>query len=663
MANYWMIGIGINQYRFLPPLSYAQRDVELLYQILIQSGFSPRHCRLLTDHITVTSSDPSFPTAQNIQTQLAYYQKTVKPGDVLLCFFSGYGLQIQGKDYLLPIEGDPRQAATTGISIELLIKTLKAIPTQNLILLLDANRSQLGLDLGGFGEQTTQLAKEAGIATLLSCQPNQFSHEPLTLRQGIFTAALATLLQANGCMTLEQLVSVLSEQLPRMSEEFWRPRQDLLAILPSHLRYQLVMPEPSKGRSAATRGTWWSEPGLPLEPASPPARAIGASLSKQFTFLSETGSSVVQKATDWLATVTKPRNQPTAMVTDSGSIAAIAPLEQTELDSSEGDMIALTDEYFWRRLLVQGGLIASILLFGVILRNSSALIHSANRNSDHSSTATAVSQSPVASSPQTSSQPPDTSSGPTDELIIAIDPALQMQSAQTAFQARQYEDANRQLSQIPAAQRSPEHNQLLEQINRELLNKAKTMLIRTREPRSENQVSDLVEAIKVGRLIKSDQPLYEEAQQNIERWSRVIMDMAQGRAARSNDSSVLDAANNYNMAISSARLVPTDQVKVHAQAEQAVALWSQKILDLANARATNGELDLAIQIGELIPPNTEVYVSAQEAIASWRNQPAPVVEKEPAQPYSIEPESTESESQSAESQSAESQPVEGESEY
>lgn len=619
MANYWAFSVGINQYRFLPPLSYAQRDAELLHETLIQAGISSHYCRLLSDQITVTSSDPRFPTAQNIQAQLAYLQQNLKPADVLLCFFSGYGLRVQGKDYLLPIEADPQQVHVTGIAIEALMQTLKALPTRNVVLMLDANRSQLGLERGGFGEHTAQLARECDIATLLACQPNQFSHEPLALRQGIFAATLVTALREQGCMTLEQLVATLGDRLPQLSEELWRPRQDLLAIVPSHLRYQLILPEQAKGRRTSDR-TWamqFSEPAGLQSYALTNREGI---LSNQLMFLSQMGSGLAETMTSWVARLSQSRSP--ALVADA-SLTAIAeePLEPN------ADPTLLTDEYFWRRLLVQSGLIAGILLFGVILRNSSTLIGSSNRAT-----------LPVAPVPQTlspaASAPAEVSPIPTGDPVVAVDPTLLMQSAQVAFEAQQYEDANRQLAQIPAALRSPEHNQLLEQTNRELLNQAKTMLIRTREPRTENQVSDLVEAIKVARLIKLEQPLYQEAQQNIDRWSRLIMDMAQGRAERSNDASIMDAANNYSMAISAARLVPTDQ-KAYQQAQEAIALWSQKILDLANARAANGELDLAIQIGELVPPNTTVYASAQEAIASWRNQPAPVIEEESA---AIEPE-------------------------
>ncbi|NJO79134.1 MAG: hypothetical protein HC827_11840 [Cyanobacteria bacterium RM1_2_2] len=105
MANYWAIEIGIHQYRFLPTLSYAQRDAELLHEFLIQAGgFAARRCALLSDAITVTASSARFPTAENIYAQITQCCQQVKPDDFLLCFFSGYGLKFEGKDYLLPMK-------------------------------------------------------------------------------------------------------------------------------------------------------------------------------------------------------------------------------------------------------------------------------------------------------------------------------------------------------------------------------------------------------------------------------------------------------------------------------------------------------------------------------------------------------------------------------
>jgi len=640
MANYWAIEIGISQYRFLPPLSYAQRDAELLHQTLLQSGFVAQCCSLLADQITQTSLDTGFPSGRNIQAALTRIQQVIQPEDLLICFFSGYGLQHQGKDYLLPIEADPRNLAETGLAVEELLNQLKACPSENILLLLDANRSQLGLHQAevhqarlGFGAETTRLAEALGIAVLLSCQPDQLSHEPLTLRQGIFTAALTTAL--GDCITLEQLVSRLSQQLPQLSEEFWRPRQDLQAVVPAHLRYQLLLPEAGAVRPTlkVLSGGVQPERATTQHLASP----AGGSSSDRASRLPRPGfrqvvSSLLAQAFPAGAESDGKRN----------AIASSSMTDTATLTLADGlETVGLSDHFFWRRLLAQGGLIAGILLFGVVLRNSSSLINSTESSDSGSSLSTATisnAQPQSAISPKAAPSPakpaPAVNPGPTGQSgtaipepsaapVIAIDPALLMQAAQSALNAQQYDEANRQLVQIPASQRSVEQQQLLEQVNRELLNQAKTMLIRIRNPMPENQVSDLVEAIKVARLIKADQPLYSESQQNIDRWSRLIMDMAQGRAERANGSSAADAADNYTKAILAARLVPTDQ-PVYEQAQQAISLWSQKILDLANTRASNGELDLAIQIGELVPPNTPDYAAAQEAIANWRNQPSPV---------------------------------------
>ena len=644
MANYWAIEIGISQYRFLPPLSYAQRDAELLHQALLQSGFVAQRCSLLADQITQTTMDTGFPSGRNIQAALTRIQQVIQPEDLLICFFSGYGLQHQGKDYLLPIEADPRNLAETGLAVDDLLNQLKACPSENILLLLDANRSQLGLHQAqaglhqakpGFGAETMRLAEAVGIAVLLSCQPDQFSHEPLTLRQGIFTAALVTAL--SDCMTLEQLVSRLSEQLPQLSEEFWRPRQDLQAVVPAHLRYCLLLPESEAARPALKV----------LSGGAQPERATAQHLAQleSTARVSSSGRASRLPRSGFRQVVSSLFAQAFPAAESDGRRSTLASSSMTDaatLTFADGlETAGLSDHFFWRRLLAQGGLIAGILLFGVVLRNSSSLINSAESSDSGLPLSTAAlsnaqsqsaispkaATSPAKSTPAVSPSPTDQSGAAISELsaapVIAIDPALLMQAAQSALDAQQYDEANRQLVQIPVGQRSVEQQQLLEQVNRELLNQAKTMLIRIRNPMPENQVSDLVEAIKVARLIKADQPLYSESQQNIDRWSRLIMDMAQGRAERANGSSAADAADNYTKAISAARLVPTDQ-PVYEQAQQAISLWSQKILDLANTRASNGELDLAIQIGELVPPNTPDYAAAQEAIANWRNQPSPV---------------------------------------
>jgi hypothetical protein len=164
------------------------------------------------------------------------------------------------------------------------------------------------------------------------------------------------------------------------------------------------------------------------------------------------------------------------------------------------------------------------------------------------------------------------------------------------------------------------------------------MINRLRETSPQNQASDFVEGIKKVRQIKVGQPFYQEAQQDIDRWSRVILDMAQGRAGRNNgELSVRAQAENFNGAIASARLIPGDRPELYNQAQQAVGKWSQAILDVALASAAEGNLDDAIAAAEMVPPNTPIYPNAQEAIAGWRNQTLPNLAPEANDSEAIEP--------------------------
>ncbi|MCU0569832.1 MAG: caspase family protein [Oculatellaceae cyanobacterium Prado106] len=244
MANYWAIAIGINQYQSFQPLIYAQRDAQQFWDFMSQEGgFGDDHCLLMTDG-TSAPDHITYPNRGNIQSRvLQVCQQILKPGDLLWVFFSGYGVRHEGKDYLMPVEGDPAKVAATGVAMESLYRILNTAPTDNVILTLDMNRSQSVLAGEGVGEQIVALAKQYGIATLLSCRPNQFSHETLALRQGLFTTALIEAMRYQGCVTLEQLVQYLGDRLPELSEHHWRPPQEPDAFIPPEKEYLLIVPE------------------------------------------------------------------------------------------------------------------------------------------------------------------------------------------------------------------------------------------------------------------------------------------------------------------------------------------------------------------------------------------------------------------------------------
>ena len=588
MANYWAIAIGINQYQSFQPLIYAQRDAQMFRDFLVtDGGFEADHCLLMTDGASAPDH-MAYPSRGNIQARIVQIcQQILRPGDLLWCFFSGYGVRFQGKDYLMTVDSDPLQVEATGIPMESIYRLLNAAPTDNIIMVLDINRSQSATTGEGVGAETAALAKQYGIATLLSCLPEQFSHETLALRQGLFTSALVEAIRYQGCVTLEQLVQYLSDRLPQLSEHHWRPRQEPLTIIPPEKEYLLIVPE----QAAVTLGT--------AAPLLVP-NFVNLSESAQLPVLPRGNTALLERSPN-----SPPHADPDAFETAEGRSSV--PLPATPITDPE----VSTNDPFIQKLLSWGGIIASVLLVGVLLRNCGALIQPL------------ALPAPIAPKKTQNVLPPgflDTTNSPD----IKVDAGSPLAAIVTAIDAQQFESAKQQIELIPAAQRKGSYNQALEQIHRGLLSEARSMINRVRETSQQNQASDFVEGIKKVRQIKPGQPFYQEAQQDIDRWSRVILDMAQGRAGRNNgELSVRAKAENLNGAIASARLIPADRSELYDQAQQAIGKWSQAILDVALASAAEGNLDEAIAAAEMVPPNTPVYPDAQEAIAGWRNQTLP----------------------------------------
>jgi len=178
----------------------------------------------------------------------------------------------------------------------------------------------------------------------------------------------------------------------------------------------------------------------------------------------------------------------------------------------------------------------------------------------------------------------------------------------------------------------------------------------------QTQASDLSLAIATAKKIKPGEPLYEQAQENIKIWTRMILDLAEGRAKQRQyanaiaaaklipkdealypqaqttisqwrseakqflaNQTLIDAANalikqgqasTYNRAIEVAKRVPQGQPGFDL-AQISINQWSEKILDLAKNRADQENFSAAIATATLVPEGTAVYEDAQEAIQKW----------------------------------------------
>lgn len=182
-----------------------------------------------------------------------------------------------------------------------------------------------------------------------------------------------------------------------------------------------------------------------------------------------------------------------------------------------------------------------------------------------------------------------------------------------------------------------------------------------------NQASPFNRAIREARAIKPDSPFYNEAQADINRWSEVILDIAQGRANQQDFAGAIAAAqlipqnepsaefiaqeatdavlhwqlqaqrqnlyqnylagakkiidpnqaSSYNHAIRILRQI-SPGVEEYEEAQNLIMKWSKQIHLIANDRAARGEYEQAIEAAALVPEDYPYYQQAKNSMLRWQ---------------------------------------------
>ncbi|MEQ9371108.1 MAG: caspase family protein [Coleofasciculus chthonoplastes F3-SA18-01] len=649
MANYACVAIGINRYQFLPPLNYGQADAQALWQFLVQQGNGASEDYLvLTDHSPLIDRQSTYPNQDNIWRWLDATRqpsptngKTSPSKSWRWFFFSGYGVCWQQADYLMPIDGNPQDIPRTGIPMRSLLSSLQPQGDENLLVLLDINRSP-GLQAGEpVGAETLELARQMGITLIMSSQLGQFSHEATALRNGLFSAALLEALRYYQTdLTLTNLEQYLRDRLPELSQHHWRPIQTPLIIIPSEAtRQQIILPIPLSASVEAKTAT-------PIASTVTSGDQTNGK-SAYWDAFTDNGHGTTPSVSKYPVAI--PDKQPTHSLipTDvddhADSVTALIP---TPSFASEDDS---PKDQTWKQWLMQGGgLILVLVLMLITLKilnrqtgTSPQIIQPVTETQPTADEETegSVTQSPVADQ---TSPAPEASRSP-------LPPSPGENRGITAASAGKPQEQ-------PLDSPSPSDPESME-ANQRILAQAKGRI----QP---NQASLFSQAIAQAQKIEPGEPLYEEAQQDIQRWSQVILDLAEGRAKQGNFASAIAAAklvpstnpsiynraqsaiktwqtqakqqqqnqgiiqaakqqlrrnqaSSYNQAINTLRKIPVGQPG-YAQAQQLINQWSRQIYLIANSRAWRGQLSLAIKTAALVPPDTPSYPAAQQAIARWQ---------------------------------------------
>ncbi|RAM53264.1 MAG: peptidase C14 [Hapalosiphonaceae cyanobacterium JJU2] len=608
MANNWAIAIGVNQYQFFQPLECAQADAESLKDFLvIEAGFLQQQCLLMTDTSPPLGDRSTYPTKENILLLLEDLAAACwQPQDRLWFFFSGYGINHHGQDYLMPIEGNSAQIEETGIELRTLMQSLQNAGLDTIVL-LDINRAYATQANTLIGQEVIELAQDLQIPTIISCQPEQFSHESSELGHGFFTAAVLEALRSGNGNTLEDLERYLSLRTPELCQHYWRPTQNPITIIPS--RKQGILPGSQTNHPVTNTSAINSQEILAASLPSPSLHSHSHQL--------------VTNAIAWNGVGHNSQTSLHSSAEENSNSPAIN-YSQTKQTTTASTSI-------WKLLLWWG--VSAIMVVGllvvVFLRNQSGF--------------------------RTVEISPTTTKTTNDDSETEILPVIPDTSRSTKI-----------IKTLPTVPVPVQNNQVavFTSPTSELGKRKQALSDLEKMSLASNQASDLSLAIAKAKKIKPSDSRYQQAQTNIQIWNGMILDLAKNRAKQRKyakavaaaelisqdqpnyplaqaaitqwrqqakqyvaNQTLLDAANRliqpgqastYNRAIEVAKKVSPGEPGSD-QARKSINKWSETILELAKRRASRGETKSAIGTAVLIPEGTSAYNKAQQAIQKWQN--------------------------------------------
>jgi hypothetical protein len=125
--------IGESAYRSVTPLPNPANDAQAMSQLLRDSGFE-----------VTTAPDLSQKEMNEKVGDFAAKIAAKGPDTVALVFYAGHGMQIDGENYLVPVDVDPKRETDIplqAVRLNDVLNTLNSVPSKMRILLLDACRN------------------------------------------------------------------------------------------------------------------------------------------------------------------------------------------------------------------------------------------------------------------------------------------------------------------------------------------------------------------------------------------------------------------------------------------------------------------------------------------------------------------------------------------
>jgi len=125
--------VGQSAYRAVAPLPNPANDAKAMAQLLGEAGFE-----------VVTAADLSQNDLRRTVGEFAARIAAKGPDTTALIFYAGHGIQVDGENYLIPVDVDPKRETDIplqAVRLNDLLNTLTSVPSKMRILLLDACRN------------------------------------------------------------------------------------------------------------------------------------------------------------------------------------------------------------------------------------------------------------------------------------------------------------------------------------------------------------------------------------------------------------------------------------------------------------------------------------------------------------------------------------------
>jgi formylglycine-generating enzyme required for sulfatase activity/uncharacterized caspase-like protein/predicted XRE-type DNA-binding protein len=251
MSKNWAIVIGINNYNpnNLTPLKYAKQDAESMRDFFLREAKFDEVCFFSNDSADFRWKGYKIPTQPTYGNLISFLHDRfeTKPflsaGDNCWFFFAGHGEQHANQDYLMPQDANPRSIERTAIPVNYVRERLSRSGADNVILILDACRTDGSRGAAGIGSESQQ-----GAIVISSCSPTQTAWEIDELQHGAFTYALLEGLRMRGelnCATVERLDLHLRRRVPELCQKYGKyPEQNpRTAVDPADKLYSILVPQ------------------------------------------------------------------------------------------------------------------------------------------------------------------------------------------------------------------------------------------------------------------------------------------------------------------------------------------------------------------------------------------------------------------------------------